>query len=306
MPIVSRHSSRSAQVQRIVASFATVVALLIADGLAGGVATASTGPAVVDIVPLIDVPISDGAAAVHSGGQASRIELDDAELTATLSPWYRLAYVDGGARLRLFEHYPKAISEPDADIVKSANVAWRLANKVAGTGGDPLASSQFPSWARFRTSNDTGGSGGLIFALAYIDVLTPGALVGNLRVTGSGGIGPDGVVFPVSNLEVKVAAAMLARPDVIFMTRPPKQVDHVTIVDAQPSRHPTAGHTVGEWLNLSGYEQAGRLAASHERRADVVVVHDVRQALAWLCGRSGSETACATASRSATIPIGAP
>jgi hypothetical protein len=146
----------------------------------------------------------------------------------------------------------------------------------------------------------------LMFTLAYIDVLTPGALVGTLRVAGSGGIGPDGVVFPVSNLEVKVAAAMLAGPDVIFTTRPPKQVEHVTIVAAQPSRHPTGEYTIGEWLNLIGFEQAGRLAASHPETAVVVVVHDVRQALAWLCGRTGSAIACAIAGRSALVPIGTP
>jgi hypothetical protein len=70
-------------------------------------------------------------------------------------------------------------------------------------------------------------------------------------VTGSGGIGPDSVVFPVSNLEVK-AAAMLTRLDVVFATSPPKHVDHATVVEAHDSRHPTGNYTVGEWLNLIG------------------------------------------------------
>jgi hypothetical protein len=291
------------------ASFASLITLLIADGLAGGISTASAGPAVDGSVPAIDVPASQfwGAAAeVRSGGQASRIELDDADLTAALSAWYRLAAVDGGTHLRVFEHYPTAIADPDPDIIRSESVAWQLANKIAGQGGDSLASNRFPSWARFRTSNDTGSSGGLMFTLAYIDVLTPGALVGTVRVAGSGGIGPDGVVFPVSNLEIKVAAAMLTRPDVIFTTRPPKQVQNVTIVESQLSRHPTGGYTVGEWLNVIGYEQAGRLAASHFGTVAVVVVHDVRQALAWLCGRTQSAVACEVARGSANLPIGTP
>jgi hypothetical protein len=303
----SAHNTPAAQVLGMVASFASVLALLIADALAGSVATASADPAVVAIGPAIDVSAARfWGGDVRSGGQASRIELDDVELTATLSAWYRLAAVDGGTRLRVFERYPAAVADPDADIMASANMAWRLANKVAGPAGDSLASNQLPRWAQFRTANDTGASGGLMFTLAYIDVLTPGALVGTLRVAGSGGIGPDGVVFPVSNLEIKVAAAMLTRPDVVFTTRPPKQVEHVTIVDAQPSRHPTSESTVGEWLNLIGYEQAGRIAASHSGTAVVVVVHDLRQALAWLCGRTERAIACAIASRSATIPIGTP
>lgn len=297
-------ASRSAQLPRIVASIAFVLVLLIADVLVGGIAKASTAPAVVGDGPVIDVPVSGALAELHSGGQATRIELGDAELTSTLSAWYRLAYLKGGSHLRVFEHYPAAPARPDADMTGSASVAWRLANTIVGRGHDSEA-NQLPGWARFRTGHDTGGSGGLMFALAYIDVLTPGALVDTLRVAGSGGIGPDGAVFPISNLEVKVAAAMLARPDVVFATRAPKQVEHVTIVDAQSSRHPIAGHTVGEWFNVIGYEQAGRLAASHPGTAVVVVVHDLRQALAWLCGRTEGATVCAIAHRSATIPIGA-
>ena len=296
----------TSHLQRMVGCLGSVLALLIADGLAGDVASASADPAVVGIIPAIDVPaprFSSAAAPIHSGGQASRIELNDADVTATLSAWYRLAYVGGGTRLRVFEHYPHAIADPDPDLVRSAHVAWRLANRIAGQDGKPQASNQPPRWAQFRTGTDTGGSGGLIFTLAYIDALTPGALVGTLRVAGSGGIGPDGAVFPVSNLEIKVAAAMLAEPDVVFTTRPPKQVEPVTIVATQPSRHPAGGYTIGEWLNLIGFEQAGRLAASHPGTA-VVVVHDVRQALAWLCGRTGSAIACATAGRSALLPIG--
>jgi hypothetical protein len=280
-------------VQWIVASLASILAL-IADGLAGDISTASAGSRVVDVIPVIDAPAPRfwvAAAEVLSGAQASRIELDDADLTATLSAWYRLAYVDGGTRLRVFEHYPTAIANPDTDMVDSETVAWRLANTLAGPSGDYPAFKQLPRWARLRTGNDTGGSGGLMFTLAYIDVLTPGPLVGDLRVTGSGGISPAGTVFPVSSLEVKVAAAMLARPDVVFTTRPPKQVENVTIV---------------EGFNLTGYEQAGRLAAGRPGRSAVVVVHDVRQALAWLCGRTEGTIACAIAHTAVTIPIGTP
>jgi hypothetical protein len=307
MPDFTRRSSRSALPQRVFASFASLCTLLIAHGLAGAVSTAfattagGSNAAAVDVeAPLFSVT----AGQVRSGGQASRIELDDAELTAALSPWYWLAYVDGGTRLRVFDHYTAAISDPDPDMLGSERMAWRLATTVVGLSGVASASDHLPHWARFRTGNDTGGSGGLMFTLAYIDVLTPGALVGNLRVTGSGGIGRDGVVFPVSNLEVKFAAAMLTRPDVVFTTRPPKQAKHVTVVESLPTRAPTGDYSVGEWLDVVGYQQAGRIAANHPGTVAVVVVHDLRQALAWLCGRTESATACAMARSSTSIPIG--
>jgi hypothetical protein len=145
-----------------------------------------------------------------------------------------------------------------------------------------------------------------MFTLAYIDMLTPGPFVGDLRVAGSGGIGPDGVVTPAFGLAVKVAAAMLTRPDVVFTTSAPTPIDHVTIVESQHTRLPEAGHTVGEWLNVSGYEQAGSIAAGHPGTTAVVVVHDLRQALAWLCGRTNSTTTCAAADKAADIPIGTP
>ena len=307
MPDESSRSSRSTNLPRVFTSFASLFTFLIADGLTGPLSTASATAARGGDVPSIDVEAPlfwETAGHIRSGGQASRIELDDNDLNATLSAWYRLAYVDGGTRLRVFDHYPAAIADPDPDMVGSETVAWQLATTVVSSSGGASVSDQLPQWARFRTGNDTGGSGGLMFTLAYIDLLTPGALVGNLRAAGSGGIGPDGVVFPVSNLEVKVAAAMLTRPDVIFTTRPPKQTEHVTIVVSQPTRDPKGDYTVGEWLNVIGYQQAGRIAANQPGTVAVVVVHDLRQVLAWLCGRTNSAIACATARNSTSIPIG--
>ncbi len=108
----------------------------------------------------------------------------------------------------------------------------------------------------------------------------------------------------MSNVEVKVAAAVLARPDVVFTPSPSELVENTTIIKSQHTRIPDLGSTVGEWLNVSGYEQAGRDAANHPGTIAFVVVHDVRQALAWLCGRTGDATTCAVARSSASIPIG--
>lgn len=232
------------------------------------------------------------------------MELDDAALTAGMSVWYRLAYNEGGNRLRVFEHYAATTRGPESDMVQSESMAWQFANAAVGSDRGHAASGDPPRWLWFRTGNDTGPSAGLMFTLAYIDLLTPGALVGDLRVIGTGGIRVDGVVTPVSNVEVKVAAAMLTRPDVVFTPRPPTTIEDVTIVESEQTPFPTSGAEVGEWLNVSGYEQAGRAAASHPGSVAVVVVHDVRQALAWLCGRTSDATTCSVARTAASLPLG--
>ena len=288
-------------------SVATLFTLLAGDGLAGHVPTASAITAGAHIRPVVDVPSPgfwDSEDAVGRGGQAARIELDDAELYDGMSTWYRLAYIDGGTRLQVFEHSAIATVGPESDMMRMETIAWRLANEVVEPENRSTASDDLPRWAHVRTGNTDGPSAGLMMALAYIDLLTPGALVGDLRVAGTGGIRPDGLAFPVKGIDVKVATAMLTRPDVIFVTRPPKLVENVTIVQSHQERIPADGYTVGEWLNVAGYEQAGRAAAGHPGTAPVVVVHDLRQALAWLCGRTDGASVCALALRSEGMPIG--
>ena len=113
-------------------------------------------------------------------------------------------------------------------------------------------------------------------------------------------------MFPVSNVEVKVAAAQLAHPDVIFTPRPSTLIQHTTIVESQHTRIVADGYTVGQWLNVDGYEQAGRDAARHPGTTAYVVVHDYRQALAFLCGRTNNPTTCNIAHRAASLPITTP
>jgi hypothetical protein len=302
-------TGRGAHRTSILASFAVVLALLAGAGFGRDVSVASAGPAAVGIVAAIDVPAPSSVGTVDGirrGGQAARIEVDDADLSAALSAWYRLAYIDGGTRLQVFEHSAAGTLGPGSDIARSARTAWRMASLVVGGESQSTTSLQVPDWARVRTGNTDGPSAGLIFTLAYIDLLTPGALVGNLRVAGTGGIATNGAVFKVSGIEVKVAAAMLTRPDVVFTPRPSTLTEHSQIVESELTPTPTDGDSVGDWLDVIGYEQAGRNAADDDGTVAFVVVHDFRQALAWLCGRTGSATTCAIAHRSASIRIETP
>lgn len=291
------------------ASFAIVFSLLAGDGLAGEISTGFAAPSRVGSVAAIDVPaparFSGTPDAPRSGGQAARLELDDAARNDALSAWYWLTYIDGGSRLRVFEHYAAATADPTSELFQSANLAWLFANKAVGSDDGAVTSDGLPAWARFRTGDDGGPSAGLLLTLAYIDALTPETLVGDLRVAGTGAIGPDGVVMPVAMVDVKVAAALLTRPDVIFTPEAPTGTENVTIVKSEHTRLPDADSTVAEWLNVTGYELAGRDAASHPGTVPIVVVHDVRQALAWLCGRTDTAATCAIARSAASIPIGA-
>jgi hypothetical protein len=292
-------------------SFVALFMLLSAEGLAGSTSTASADPTVVSDAAAVDVPAAPFWAKhhdlSHSGGQATRVELDHTDPNNAMSAWYWLAYIPGGTRLRVFEHSAAiTTTDPRTEIAHSQDLAWRLANETTAPISATSGSGQLPQWARIRTGNSTGPSAGLMFTLAYIDALTPGRLVGNLRVAGTGAIGPDGVVIPVSGAEIKVAAAILTRPDVIFTPTPPTSINNITIIESQHTRLLTTGSTVEQWLNVIGYEQAGRAAAKHPGTVAVVVVHDFRQALAWLCGRTDSATTCAAAHTSATIPIGTP
>lgn len=294
-------------VKSILVSCSTLFVLLIADSAGGGVSSATAEP-IGDIRPTVDVVApqwSDPDAAAHRGGVAARVELAGDELTNGSSVWYRLAFVGGGSRLQVFEHYAPERT-PDANMVESEVSAWHVANEIVGQDSLSPSSDALPDWARVHTGNDTGYSAGLIITLAYIDALTRGALVGDLRVAGTGGIGPDGVVIPIVGIEPKIAAAKLTHPDVIFAPAAPELLDHVTVIESRHTRVVDPGYTVAQWLDVDGYERAGRAAARRPGILDVVVVHDVRQALAYLCGRTSRPEVCADARQAATIPIGVP
>ena len=62
-----------------------------------------------------------------------------------------------------------------------------------------------------------GPSGGLAFALALIDDLTPGELTAGLTVVATGTIAPDGTVGTVGGLRLKTLAARRARADLLLV-----------------------------------------------------------------------------------------
>lgn len=62
-----------------------------------------------------------------------------------------------------------------------------------------------------------GPSAGLMFSLAIIDKLTPGAMTGGLHVAGTGEIGTDGRVGPIGGIQQKISGAVEAGADVFLV-----------------------------------------------------------------------------------------
>lgn len=65
----------------------------------------------------------------------------------------------------------------------------------------------FPLTVKIDLGNVTGPSGGLMFSLSIIDLLSPGALNGGKYVAGTGTIAPDGSVGAIGGIRLKMIAA---------------------------------------------------------------------------------------------------
>lgn len=66
---------------------------------------------------------------------------------------------------------------------------------------------EFPFEVSIELGNIGGPSAGQIFALAIIDKLTPGALIGDLAVAGTGTVSTTGAVGPIGGITQKLYAA---------------------------------------------------------------------------------------------------
>jgi len=238
----------------------------------------------------------------RAGGEADRFELDDPSRMVGLSAWYHLSYVVPGDRLQVYEHNPSTTLGLDTTIGHSENVAWHVASTLVGASAGLARPGELPVWARPRTGGSDGPSAGLLFALADLDLLTPGNLAGNLVVAGTGAVGSDGSVTAVRMVDAKLAAARLVHPGVVFAPDFPDGSGLVTVIVSHQGQ-PTPSRTIGDWLNTAGFEAAGRAAGSHPMNTALVSVDDIRQAVAWLCGRTGRTSTCGVAHSAASVTM---
>lgn len=166
-----------------------------------------------------EVPVELTVAAVSEGGPAEGVLRDGDVLTAiggtpiTDFAGLRAAIVAAGADSEL-----ALAIERDGDAREVT-----LTPQIPEGGGDPLigaviaTSFELPMEVDISLAEIGGPSAGMIFALAIIDQLTPGAMLGDLTVSGTGTVTDAGVVGPIGGLEQKLWAAARADSDVFLM-----------------------------------------------------------------------------------------
>lgn len=88
----------------------------------------------------------------------------------------------------------------------------------AFVGIAPGSGFEFPFEVDITLGEDIGGpSAGLVFALAIVDKLTPGALTAGASIAGTGSIQADGVVLPIGGIQQKVRGAREAGATVFLV-----------------------------------------------------------------------------------------
>ncbi|WP_254908844.1 PDZ domain-containing protein [Leucobacter sp. 7(1)] len=166
-----------------------------------------------------DVPVELIVAAVSEDGPAEGILREGDVLTAIAGEpvadfaGLRAAIVASGADTEL-----TLTVERDGEPQDVA-----LTPQVPDGGGDPLIGAviattfELPIEVDISLSEIGGPSAGMIFALAIIDQLTPGAMLGDLTVSGTGTVTDAGIVGPIGGLEQKLWAAARAESDLFLM-----------------------------------------------------------------------------------------
>jgi len=119
----------------------------------------------------------------------------------------------------------------------------------------------FPFEVDIESGSVIGPSAGLAFALAMVDLLTPGSLTGDDVVAVTGRILPDGNVARVGGVPQKVAAAIASGAQVFV----------VPVVDVEVARE-RAGDDL-EVIGVESFEEA--LVALAERSGDTSVLDAV-------------------------------
>lgn len=112
-------------------------------------------------------------------------------------------------------------------VVQRGSVQETVVMNVAGTGADkrtPSLGAQFElgythnAKINIHIQSGIGGpSGGLMFALAVYDRLTPSSLMNGLRVAGTGTIDVNGEIGPIGGIQEKVGAAEGAKADIMLV-----------------------------------------------------------------------------------------
>ena len=141
------------------------------------------------------------------------------------------------------------------------------------------------------SGSGSGSSGGLIRAIAYLNIVSDGQFTGDLRVAATGQLAPDGHIGGIDNIDAKTVAARLADADVLFTpTIPTERVRaaHGARLVGEVARDPKAGRSLNDPRRLADFRQWG---ASRPAAMDIVDARHLIDVSSYLCG-AGSAFAC--------------
>ena len=167
------------------------------------------------------------------------------------------------------------IKSSKKDMVKSQNVALAAAKGAIKRNFSGLdLSSVKDSSVKVSLKNTGGPSGGLIFSLGLIDLLTPEDLLKGRNIAGTGTIDIDGTVGPIGGVTEKIIGAKRAGASVLFISTQncgelPAKVEGIQVIAVEKIdqvieylRKPfSLEKTVGEELNSAGIRGCASVGA---------------------------------------------
>lgn len=130
----------------------------------------------------------------------------------------------------------KEIAESKKEMDTSQSVAISAAKRYLAKTHPEIDLSRFSDQSLKVSLKNTGGpSGGLIFTLGLVDLLTPVDILKGRKIAGTGTITADGKVGPIGGTTEKVLGAKKAGASILFISRAncldlPKVVEGISVV----------------------------------------------------------------------------
>jgi hypothetical protein len=220
--------------------------------------------------------------AEYPGGVAARLYIDEEEPVPG-EVFLLMATHGSDAAARAYDRTPfRHDGGVHDDTVESNVAAVEFVEDLTGEDIELLDLTSAPAG---------GDSGGVAYALGYLDLASEGGFTAGLRVAATGRIRLDGYVEPVSAIDEKTAAAALADAAVLFTATIP---DEATIAahgarfvgEMRWTRRPDS--TLAEERHWDRYHTWGD---DRPDGMDVVAIRHIGDVAAYLCG-AGSIPAC--------------
>lgn len=159
------------------------------------------GRVVREQVRVISVDPKAPAAAVLKAGDVLT-DLQGRPVTGNLQMRSTLTALRPGAAVRL------VVRRGGSSVALRTKTTNNGDRTVLGVDIEPVY--DFPVTVKFATKDVGGPSAGMMFALGIYDLLTPGDLVGEQPIAGTGTIDPEGQVGPIGGIAQKLVGAKAA------------------------------------------------------------------------------------------------